>query len=230
MNATVAMPKQEMVSLGSLKLSGYNPRSMPDEEMQSLISSISQFGFVQPVVARRSDGLVIGGHQRIDAFRRLLASEGWKPDVIDRFQVPVIFLDGIGDEQAKMLNLALNKISGRWDNDKLAPLLESLVQGNPDPAKLAVTGFSSEEIAGIIELWKVPPLEPADSTVDVAEGLAAQARRFSFEVATDAESKACADALKQFGMTGPGNASEAFVRVCKAAVAQADTKKRRKQK
>ena len=48
-----------------------NPRQMPDEQMAALMRSIEQFGFVEPVVVRRSDRLVIGGHQRVEAARRL---------------------------------------------------------------------------------------------------------------------------------------------------------------
>jgi ParB-like chromosome segregation protein Spo0J len=50
-----------------------NPRRIADDELESLTRSLRQFGFVQPVLARRDDRTVIGGHQRLVAARRL----GW---------------------------------------------------------------------------------------------------------------------------------------------------------
>src|SRR5688572_11009484 len=96
-----------------------------------------EFGFVQPVLARHDDKIVIGGHQRLLAARRL----GWKT-------VPVIFLE-VTDEQAKLLNLALNKISGEWDEQLLARLLADL-QLVPDVA-LSLSGFDDEELKRLLK-------------------------------------------------------------------------------
>ena len=55
------------------------------------------------MLARREDKTVVGGHQRLLAARRL----GYRT-------VPVVFLD-LTIEQARVLNLSLNKIRGDWD-------------------------------------------------------------------------------------------------------------------
>jgi ParB/RepB/Spo0J family partition protein len=94
--------------IGELNPYPANPRRIGDAELESLTRSIREFGFVQPVVARREDQVVIGGHQRLVAARRL----GIKT-------VPVVFLD-LSQEQARVLNLALNRISGTWNNRLLA--------------------------------------------------------------------------------------------------------------
>jgi len=73
--------------------------------------ALREFGFVQPVLARRADHVVVGGHQRLLAARKL----GMRT-------VPVIYLD-LSVEQSHVLNLALNQISGEWDEDLLAQLL-----------------------------------------------------------------------------------------------------------
>ena len=91
-----------------------NPLRIGDEELDALERSLRSFGFVSPVVARRADGVVIGGHQRLVAARRLGLTS-----------VPVIWLD-LSAEQAKLLGLALNKISGSWDESLLARLLAEL--------------------------------------------------------------------------------------------------------
>src|SRR4051812_19261865 len=96
-----------------------NPRRIGEAELEALTRSLHEFGFVQPVLARHDDHVVIGGHQRLVAARRL----GYTT-------VPVILLD-ISKEQAQVLNLALNRISGTWDEALLARLLADL-QTAPD--------------------------------------------------------------------------------------------------
>jgi hypothetical protein len=71
----------EEVSIDLLRPDPANPRWIAQEELDSLERSIRQFGFVAPVLARKEDGTIIGGHQRLVAARRLgLASRdapGW---------------------------------------------------------------------------------------------------------------------------------------------------------
>ena len=50
------------------------------------------------------------------------------------------------DTQEKSLNLALNKVSGQWDNDKLAVILEEMQE-----ASMEAIGFSEGEINRILE-------------------------------------------------------------------------------
>jgi ParB-like chromosome segregation protein Spo0J len=42
---------------------------MSEPEMAKLIRSIDEFGLVEPLVVRRQDDTVIGGHQRLAAVR-----------------------------------------------------------------------------------------------------------------------------------------------------------------
>ncbi|MDO8615282.1 MAG: site-specific DNA-methyltransferase [Dehalococcoidia bacterium] len=127
----------EQVAIDSLRADGGNPRRISDTELESLTRSIQQFGLVDPVIARREDNTVIGGHQRLLAARRL----GFKT-------VPVVFLD-ITLENARLLNLALNKISGSWDQELLARLLSELEQ-IPD-VDLSLSGFAEDEIAKLLK-------------------------------------------------------------------------------
>jgi ParB-like chromosome segregation protein Spo0J len=98
---------------------------------------VPEFGFVQPVLARSKDKMVVGGHQRLVAGRRL----GYET-------VPVVFLD-ITLEQARLLNLGFNKISGDWDQELLARLLADLrpVEG----LDLALSGFEDDEVAKLLK-------------------------------------------------------------------------------
>ncbi len=120
------------ILIDDLRPDSANPRRISDEELESLTRSIHQFGMVDPIIARRDDKTVIGGHQRLLAARRL----GLK-------QVPVVLVD-LSEEQARLLNLALNRISGSWDQELLARLLAEL-KDFPD-VDLSLSGFSEDEL------------------------------------------------------------------------------------
>jgi DNA modification methylase len=126
----------EMVSIDALRPDPANPRSISPAELDALERSIRTFGFVQPVIARREDGVVIGGHQRLVAARRLgLAS------------VPVVWLD-LPPEAARLLGLALNRISGTWDEQLLARLLAEL--GTTPGVDVGLSGFGPDEVSDLL--------------------------------------------------------------------------------
>ncbi len=104
----------EHVPIDTLVPDPANPRRISDAELEALTRSLQQFGMVDPIIARRKDRRVIGGHQRLVAARRL----GLRT-------VPVIFLE-LSEEQARLLNLALNRISGAWDEELRGRLLADL--------------------------------------------------------------------------------------------------------
>jgi hypothetical protein len=136
----------EQVPIDQLRPDPANPRRIGDEELDSLERSIRQFGFVQPVLARKEDNTVIGGHQRLPAARRLgLAS------------VPVTYLD-VSIEQARLLNLALIKIGGSWDEQLLARLLADL-QASP-AIDLTLSGFAEDEIADLLRSLETQFTDP----------------------------------------------------------------------
>lgn len=130
------MIKVQHVALDSLRPDPANPRRISDDELEALTRSIREFGLVDPIIARHDDRIVIGGHQRLLAARKL----GLKT-------VPVIFVD-LPPEKAHLLSLALNKISGTWDQELLARLLADL-QDIP-AVDLSLTGFSEEELGELL--------------------------------------------------------------------------------
>ncbi len=132
--ATVDM---EQVAIDDLKPDPANPRRISPRELEALTRSIQEFGFIQPVLARREDKTVVGGHQRLLAARKL----GMKT-------VPVIWLD-ISVEQSRLLNMALNRIGGEWDEDLLAHMLADL-QG-VDGIDLALSGFEAGELDKLLK-------------------------------------------------------------------------------
>jgi ParB-like chromosome segregation protein Spo0J len=211
---------QELVPVGKLKPADYNPREITPDKLKQLKASLKEFGWVEPVVARKEDGLVVGGHQRLLAYTEILRDEHKLPDAkIAKAKIPVVWVEGLSDVKAKVLNLALNKITGEWDYEKLPQVLQSIMDDLPK-GEIELSGFTVPEISDILGL--VAPAEEQlreiAEEVNVEEGVAKLARQFKFEVADDLEAQLCQQALKEFGMTGPGNAAEAFVLAMQAAL------------
>lgn len=95
----------------------YNPRVdlMPgDTEYENLRRSIKTYGLIIPVIWNERTNRVVGGHQRLT----VLENEG-ETEV----DVSVVDLD---ETQEKQLNVALNKVEGGWDEEKLGELLAEL--------------------------------------------------------------------------------------------------------
>ncbi|MFH1486036.1 MAG: ParB N-terminal domain-containing protein, partial [Chloroflexota bacterium] len=152
----------EQVPIGELRPDPANPRRISDAELEALTRSIQEFGFVDPVIARREDRVVVGGHQRLLAARRL----GYK-------MVPTVLVD-LSIEQARLLNIALNKISGSWDQELLARLLADL---NQAPAiDLTLSGFDDEEIKKLLKKLDVREKMARPESFDLEEALEAAQR------------------------------------------------------
>ena len=112
----------------------YNPRidlKPGDAEYEKLKRSIEQFGYVEPVIWNQTTGRVVGGHQRL----KVLMDMG-----MTKVDCVVVEMD---EDKEKALNIALNKISGDWDKDKLALLIADLQGADFD---VSLTGFEPAEI------------------------------------------------------------------------------------
>ena len=117
----------------------YNPRKNlkpGDAEYEKLKRSIEQFGFVEPVIWNKTTGFIVGGHQRL----KVLLDMG-----IAEVECVVVEMDA---EKEKALNIALNKISGEWDKDKLALLIADLQGADFD---VSLTGFEPAEIDSLFK-------------------------------------------------------------------------------
>lgn len=200
---------QEQAQLSALRGAEYNPRDMSPAEMAKLKRSLREFGFVQPIIARRADGLIVGGHQRASAMQQI-ADEDKLGDV----SVPVIFIE-IDDDRAKVLNLALNKISGDWDYTKLTELLSSLTAAVPFEM-VELSGFSAVELKDLLD-YTPPSPTPAPPPIDPDAVIEAEAREFKFNVPTRADADFCRDVLKEYGMAGLTGADTAFLEAMRAA-------------
>jgi len=117
----------------------YNPRKdlkPGDPEYDKLKRSIEQFGYVEPVIWNKVTGRVVGGHQRL----KVLIDMG-----ITEVECVVVEMDA---EKEKALNIALNKISGEWDKEKLALLIADLQGADFD---VSLTGFDPAELDALFK-------------------------------------------------------------------------------
>ena len=128
----------QKINIEKLKAAEYNPRKdlkPEDEEYQKIKKSILEFGYVAPIIVN-SDMTVIGGHQRLKVLKELGYTE---------IECNIVDLD---KAKEKALNIALNKISGEWDNAKLEELLAELKNEDID---MDITGFSFDEVDNILK-------------------------------------------------------------------------------
>jgi len=134
----------EKWKLNNLKPAEYNPRKTlqpGDSEYQKILCSIQKFGYVDPVIINQ-DGTIIGGRQRYTVLQDLGYDE-----------VEVVVVD-LNKQDEKALNIALNKISGEWDPEKLKELLQELNLGEFD---ITVTGFDLGDLEKLIEDLEIEP-------------------------------------------------------------------------
>ena len=129
--------RRERRPLSSLHPADYNPRKKltpSDPEYKNIERSLKEFGYVDPIIINQ-DGTIIGGHQRCTVLQDLGETEA-----------DVIVLDLSKDDE-KALNIALNKIGGEWDMQKLRDALGDLTLSKLD---VNTTGYSDDELQVVL--------------------------------------------------------------------------------
>ena len=134
----------KMISIDKIIPYHNNPRK--NLNVDKVASSISEFGFQQPIVVDKNF-IVIVGHTRLQASKKL----GLK-------KVPVFIAD-LSENKAKAYRIADNRLNedSSWDYDFLNVEMNVLSEGNFDLSKL---GFTDEEIETI--LANQSDFEPSD--------------------------------------------------------------------
>ena len=144
------------LSLKELKPAAYNPRKKlkkGDKEYEKIKQSLLKFGYVDPIIVNE-DLTVIGGHQRLTVLKDL-----------DYETAKCVIVD-LPKEDEKALNIALNKITGQWDEALLADLLLDLQESD---FNLDLTGFEPPEIDDILS--NVHDKKLSEDEFDVEEEL-----------------------------------------------------------
>ena len=131
-----------------------NPRKN-DHAIDRVAAAIKEFGFRVPIVVK-SDGLVVDGHLRLKAARKLGLAE-----------VPVVLADDLTDAQVKAFRISVNRMAelAEWDSELLALELGELGELGFD---LELTGFNEGEIAALsLDDAKPPTKEQESSTKEI---------------------------------------------------------------
>ncbi|MEO8594059.1 MAG: site-specific DNA-methyltransferase [Candidatus Solibacter sp.] len=114
-----------------------NARTHSAEQVAQVAASIAEFGWTNPILAG-ADGIVIAGHARLLAARKLGMTE-----------VPVIVLDHLTESQRRALVLADNRLAlnAGWDEEMLRVEMAAL---DEDGFKLELVGFTDDEIETLL--------------------------------------------------------------------------------
>jgi len=146
----------QTLSVDKLVPADYNPRKdlkPGDPEYEKLKRSIAEFGYVEPVIWNETTGHVVGGHQRL----KVLIDTG-----VTEVECVVVEMS---EEKEKALNIALNKISGEWDKEKLSLLISDLQLVDFD---VSLTGFDAPEIDALFKDAQRNGVQDDDFDVDAA--------------------------------------------------------------
>lgn len=141
------------LSVDALRPAAYNPRKKlkaGDKEYEKIKNSILEFGYVEPIIVNY-DMTVIGGHQRLTVLKDLGYTE-----------VQCVEVHIEDENKVKALNIALNKITGAWNEQLLADLIVDLQSAN---FNTDFTGFEAPEIEQLFS--KVHSKEVKEDDFDV---------------------------------------------------------------
>jgi len=131
-----------------------NPRQITNKQAKDLKASLAKFGIADPLIIN-TDNMIIGGHQRKKILETLL---GYEPD----YQIDVRVPDrALSIDEARELNVRLNKNVADWDFDILA--------NNFELDDLLDWGFDKQELD--LDLWAGDAPEDVEPQIDKAEEL-----------------------------------------------------------
>lgn len=152
----MAAPKYKEQDIDLLIPYARNSRTHSDAQVTKIASSIKEFGFLNPVIIDKDNG-IIAGHGRVMAAKKL----GMK-------QVPVLLADHLTEAQKRAYVIADNRLAldAEWDEEMLRVEIAELEDLG---FNLELTGFD----VGELDLLKggdlVEGLTDEDSVPDVPE-------------------------------------------------------------
>lgn len=129
--------KTAIMKLSDIHPAAYNPRitlKPGDAEYEALKNSLERFGVAEPLIVNETTGNLISGHQRLNVLKANGAEE-----------VEVVLVE-MDEEQEKLLNIAMNKIDGDWDYQKLESLFEDI-----SAEDIKFTGFTKDELDNLFD-------------------------------------------------------------------------------
>ncbi len=128
----------EQVAVEALTPYARNARTHSPAQVAQIAGSIREFGFINPVILDGENG-IIAGHGRVMAAQQL-----------GLVTVPALRASHLDDAQRRAYVLADNKlaINAGWDDELLRI---ELIDLDAEGFDLALTGFSDEEMAALLQ-------------------------------------------------------------------------------
>jgi DNA modification methylase len=156
----------ESKQLSELKGNPTNPRTINKVDFENLKKSIKEFGDLSGIVLNIRTGQLVGGHQRVEAFKSLggqsyVNIQERLTDATHKGTIAYgyVLLDGerygyreVDWEPTFELaaNIAANRITGQFDQDLLAEVTYQIQQENE--SLLALTGQTDAEISKLLDM------------------------------------------------------------------------------
>ena len=140
-------PNYKTVLVSDLIPYARNSRTHSDVQINKIASSIKEFGFLNPVLIDKDNG-IIAGHGRVMAAQKLGLKE-----------VPVLQISHLSDTQKRAYIIADNRLAldAGWDEEMLRVEFAELADMGFD---LDLTGFSLDEMANIFD---EPDFQPGNA-------------------------------------------------------------------
>ena len=143
------------IPIDDLKPYAHNPKQHPAEQIDKIVKSITEFGFLVPILID-ADNSIIAGHGRHMAARKLGLVE-----------VPTIRVDHLTEAQIRAYRIADNKLTeSSWDIDMLESELGILQDMDFD---IDLTGFDDIEIGELFQ--DTPDEEPPEEFPEYDENM-----------------------------------------------------------
>ena len=117
------------IQIKDIRESEFNPRVRLEKgspEYEQIADSIREFGFIEPLVVNGHNMRLVGGHQRLQVLKDMGAAA-----------VECVMINEPDEDREKVLCLALNKIKGDWDMEKLAADLGVEVKRTMNKSEIA---------------------------------------------------------------------------------------------
>lgn len=136
---------------------------------ESLKYSLNEYGYIEPIIVNERTKRIISGHQRV----KVLLEQG-----IETVQAVVVDLD---EEDEKVLVIAINKIGGKWDYEKLGRLLNN-IKTNVDITKLGFDGSILSVLTEQFDIHKVIEVKKQQILKETKQVISGRIGHYNFTI------------------------------------------------
>jgi ParB/RepB/Spo0J family partition protein len=137
-----SQPILEIVAIDKIVGAPANPNTMDTVQLEALVRSIKELGFLAPIVGRLIKDDVV---EVVDGHHRLLAAKK-----AGMQNIPVMLVESLDDAHVVVASVALNRLRGELSLSTVASMLGTLHAGGWTTEELALSGFTTDEVADML--------------------------------------------------------------------------------